>query len=174
MAANKLRYLYLATAALVLLGAAQSPQAEARKFIGVNPFCRTATYRRICTQMVNGASSWRDASANAMISARELATRVRDLVPLLKPAVAHLEPITQESIIKTCNDDFEGIVDDLEVSLQALQAGDIGTVRSHLSGALRSDCKDAMKEFGADFPLTKYASHLTIKVDNCLAVVMQN
>ncbi|KAL6577899.1 hypothetical protein OROMI_010227 [Orobanche minor] len=174
MAPNKFNYLYLATAALLLLGAARSPQAEARKFLGVNPFCRTASYRRICNQMVNGASSWRDASANAMISTRELAKRVRGLVPLLKPAIEHLEPITRDAIMATCVDNFDGIVDDLEVSLQALQANDLGTARSHLSGALRSDCKDAMKEFGADFPLNKYSRHLTIKVDNCLAVLMQN
>ncbi|KAL3636369.1 hypothetical protein CASFOL_020916 [Castilleja foliolosa] len=174
MGANKLRYLYLATAAIILLGAAQIPQAEARSFIGVNPFCRTANYRLICTKMVNGASSLRDATANAMISAHVLATRVRGLVPLLKPAVAHLQPISQESIIATCTEDFDAIVDDLEVSLQALQAGDIGTARSHLSGALRSDCKDAMKQFGVDFPLNKYATHLKIQVDNCLAVMMQN
>ncbi|KAL3644505.1 hypothetical protein CASFOL_009685 [Castilleja foliolosa] len=133
MGANKLKYLFLATATLILLGSALTPQAEARIFIGFNPFCRTATYRRICTQMVNGASSFTDASANAMISAHELATRVRGLVPLLKPAVAHLEPKTQESIIATCTEDFDGIVDDLEVSLQAMKAGDIGTARSHLS-----------------------------------------
>ncbi|KAI3452697.1 hypothetical protein Pfo_009361 [Paulownia fortunei] len=174
MAPKKFNYLFVAAATLLLLGAAQSHLAEASKFVGVNPFCRTASYRRICTQMVKGAVNWHDASVNAMKTTLELAKRIKDLVPLVKPAIDHLEPKSRDSIMKTCNEDFDGIVDDIEVSLQALEADDIGTVRSHLSGALTSDCADALKEFGADFPLSKFAGHLTRNVDNCLAVVMQN
>lgn len=177
MAPNKFNGLYLAAVALVLLiGAAQSPRAAARSFINVNPFCRTANYRRVCNQMVRGATTWSEASANAMDSTRELATRLKGLVPLLKPSIAHLKPITQDSIMKTCVENFDGIVDDMEVSLQAVQAGDMGTARSHLSAAFRTDCKDAMKESGAPFPvnLNKYSKHLNIHVDNCFAVLLQN
>lgn len=169
-----MNYLFMATAALLLLGAVQSPPAEARKFIGVNPFCRTASYRRLCTQMVNGAANWHDASVNAMKSTLELAKRIKNLVPLVKPAIAHLAPISRDSIMETCVENFDDIVDDIEVSLQALEADDIGTVRSHLSAAFTTDCEDALKEFGADFPLSKFARHLTREVDNCLAVLMQN
>ncbi|GER51539.1 plant invertase/pectin methylesterase inhibitor [Striga asiatica] len=173
MAPNKFNYLYLTTTLLLLVGPTQIPRTEAR-FAGVNPFCRTSNYRRICTRMVNGASTQTDASVNAMQSALDLARRVRALVPLLRPAVAGLSPATQESILATCAEDFEGIADDLAVSIEALAANDVGTARSHLSGALRSDCKDAMKEFGAEFPLNKFARHLSLQVDNCLAVLMQN
>lgn len=175
MAQKQFNYLFAAAAAAaLLLLATQSPlQAEARKFVGINQFCRTASYRRHCTQMVNGATTLEAASANAMNSTLVLAKRIRDLVPLLKPALAHLDPQSASDAMKTCNDDFDGIVEDVEVSLEAMRANDVGTVTAHLSAALRSDCEQAMKEVGADFPLKKYAGILTRSVDNCLAVIMQ-
>ncbi|KAL7149141.1 hypothetical protein ABFS83_05G019600 [Erythranthe nasuta] len=175
MAPKKFNYLFAAAAALILLGAAWIPlQAEARRFVGVNRFCHTASYRRICTQMVNGASDWRDASNNAMLATLDLARRLKDLVPILKPALSHLDPATVEEIMKTCDNDFYNVVDDLEVSLQAFKTNDIGAVAAHLSAALRTDCQEAMKAAGPEFPLNKYAGHLTRRVDNCLAVILQN
>lgn len=46
MAPNKLmNYVFIAAAALLLVGALESRQAEARNFAGVNPFCRTTSHR---------------------------------------------------------------------------------------------------------------------------------
>ncbi|KAH6801953.1 hypothetical protein C2S51_033399 [Perilla frutescens var. frutescens] len=170
-----MNYIMVVTATLLLLGAVQSPQAEARKFAGVNPFCRTASYRRSCTQMVSGAANWHDASANAIKATIDLAKRLKGLVPTIEPAIAHLEPMSRDSIRESCADSFDNVVDDLQVSLQALEAGDIGTVKSYLSSSVAADCRDSLKEFGigAEFPLNKYSDHLTQKVDNCLAVIMQ-
>ena len=168
-------YIFVAAAALLLLGAAQPPQAAARKFTGVNPFCRTASYRRVCTQMVGGAANQHDATVNAIKYVKEMAQRLRSLVPSIEPAIAHLHPNSQESIRLSCVDNFDGAVYDFDTALESLEAGDIYTVKSYLSAAASQECADAMKEFGIgdDYVLTKYSAHLTQQIDNCLAVLLQ-
>ncbi|PIN21112.1 hypothetical protein CDL12_06195 [Handroanthus impetiginosus] len=173
MAPIKFNYLFLTSATLLLLFAAQCPSAEARKFIGVNPWCHTASYRRLCTRMVAGATTWQDASVNAMKSTLGLAKGLQGVVNLVKPAIASLSKTSQESIIATCIDDFEGIVDDLEKSLQSMKIQDIGTIRSRLSAALSGDCEEALSEFHIQSPISRYAKLLHKEVDNCLAVLLQ-
>lgn len=166
-------YVLLAAAALLLLGSAQ---AEARKYVGVNPFCRTASYRRTCTQMVNGATNWQDAVVNAIKATRELAARLQAMVPVvIEPAIAKLEPASRDSVRETCAETYGSVVEDLDVGLSAFAAGDLGTAKTHLSAAIASECADALKEFGIgdEFVLTKYSNHLTRRVDNCLAVILQ-
>ncbi|KAL3835591.1 hypothetical protein ACJIZ3_010327 [Penstemon smallii] len=155
--------LFVTATALLLLAAAYGPTtADARAFIGVNPFCRTADYRRICTKMVNGATTL------------ALAQRVQAMVPLLKPVISHLEPQSQESIMSTCNEDFDSRIDDLQESLKALEINDIGTVRTRLSAAFSSDCMEELSQFGVECPFFKIVEFLQKEVDNCLAVVQQN
>ncbi|KAL1539340.1 hypothetical protein AAHA92_27969 [Salvia divinorum] len=164
--------IFIAAAALLLL---LGSQAEARKFVGVNPFCRTASYRRICTQMVSGAVNQHDASVNAIKSTIALAARLKVMVPTIEPAMQHLAPVSRDSIKKTCVSNFDSIVENLDVGLRAFQDGDVSTTTSYLSAAAVGDCVDAMQEFGigADLPLSKYSARLTQRVDNCLAVILQ-
>ncbi|KAG6396487.1 hypothetical protein SASPL_142638 [Salvia splendens] len=165
------KILIAAAALLLVLGS----QAEARKFVGVNPFCRTASYRRVCTQMVSGAVNQRDASVNAIKATIALADRLKSIVPTIEPGMAHLAPVSRDSIMKVCVSNFDNIVDNLGVGLRAVEEGDVSTATSYLSASTASDCVDAMLEFGigADFPLSKYSAHLTHRVDNCLAVILQ-
>ncbi|KAI3467560.1 hypothetical protein Pfo_024223 [Paulownia fortunei] len=173
MVPEKLNSLFLAVAALLLLFAGQIPPVEARKFIGVNPWCRTAYHRRLCTRMVKGAANWHDASVNSLRTTLELAKRLQGMVQLVKPAIADLEQKSQESIMATCIEDFDGTIDDLEKSLGSLEVRDIGTARSRLSAALSSECDQALAEFGIQSPLGRYAKVLYKEVDNCLAVILQ-
>ncbi|XP_051144180.1 uncharacterized protein LOC127260492 [Andrographis paniculata] len=152
--------------------------AEGRSYEGVNPFCRTASYRKLCTDMVKGAGNWHEASANAMQSALELAKKLKGMAPQpqkLPETVPARDPAAQRNqVMEICKDNLDGVVDDLESSLEALRSDDVGTVRSHLSGALRTDCQDAMRESKMDFPFSRYLGTMKANIDNCLAVVMQN
>ncbi|XP_075483552.1 uncharacterized protein LOC142523705 [Primulina tabacum] len=169
----QIKHLFLAGAALLLLCVTQTPSAEARRLLEVNAFCRTSSHPQLCTKMVNGAKNWHDASANAMKAALTVAKRLQSMAPQLKPAVSNLLPVSRESIMSTCVEDFDTIVSDLEESIKALDENDKGTLLAHLSAAYNSDCEDALNEFGADFPLSKIAGYLAKEVDNCLAVVQQ-
>ncbi|KAL3819261.1 hypothetical protein ACJIZ3_005166 [Penstemon smallii] len=173
MGPKKFSSLFVSATALLLLVATHYPAAEAR-FEGVNSWCRTADYRLLCTSMVAGAATQQDASVNAMKTTLDLVRRVQTFVPRLKPAISHLEPQSQESIMETCNEDFEGKIDDIETSIKAMQSKDIGTVSTRLSAAYHSDCVDALAEFGVDCPFSKFVQTLQRQVSNCLAVVQQN
>lgn len=170
MGPRKLMKLIAATLLVLLLGA-----AEARRFAGVNPFCRTASYRRICTQMVSGAANQHDAAVNAVKSTMTLAERLRALVPTIEPEIAHLPPLSRDSVRESCVQNFDSVVDNLGVSLRALEAGDIATAKTYLSASASAECADAINEFGigSELLLTKYSAHLTQRVDNCLAVILQ-
>ncbi|KAL2455210.1 Plant invertase/pectin methylesterase inhibitor superfamily protein [Abeliophyllum distichum] len=173
MAPKKFNYFSLFFLTLVALLLAQSTTTEARKFIGVNPFCTTASHKKLCTKMVNGATNMHDATQNAIQATLGLAKKIQSMSRLIEPAIANLEPVSQESIRSTCKESFENTIDDLETSLQALKDNDQGTLLTHLSAATSSDCDDALTEFGVDNPLSKVSGILAKEVDNCLAVVQQ-
>lgn len=163
--------LFLAT--VVLLFTAVAVEAQLR-FI-MNPLCRTSDYKRLCTRMVGRAGNLNQASANALQSTLNLARRARSKVYLLKPAIAHLEPQSQASIMSTCTDHFDNTVTDIEDSIQALRENEIGSLRAKLSAAYRSDCDDELQQFGVNSAkISRYIKLLRKEVDNCLAVVMQN
>ena len=170
----QLRFNYLfAVASLLLLVAAQSPPVEARKFTGVNQWCTTAFHRRLCTRMVNGAVTKNDAAMNALKTTLEYAKRLQGMIDMVKPSIARLSPKTQASIMSTCTDDLAGNIDDIEQSIASLQVNDLGTIYSHLSASLSSDCVDALTEYHVTSPLTKYAKLYHKEVDNCLAILTQ-
>lgn len=173
--AHETRFNYLfAVASLLLLMAAQSPPAEARKYIGVNQWCTTAYHRRLCTRMVNGAVTQNEATMNALKTTLEYAKRLQGMIDMVKPSIANLEPKTQEYIMSTCTEDLAGNIDDLETSITSLQSNDIGSILSHLSASLSSDCVAALTEYRIQSPIAKYAKLLHKEVDNCMAVLMQN
>lgn len=158
-----------ATAALLLVA------ADARKFIGVNPFCRTASHRLSCTEMVNGATNHHDASVNAVKSTMALAEKLKSLVPTIEPAIAQLNPKAKSTIMESCAKRFDEAIDYLKMSIEAIDAGDVYTAKTYLSAAAADYCKDAVEEFdvGKELPLIRFSRMLNLKVDNCLAVVLQ-
>lgn len=139
----------------------------------INKFCKTATSKRLCTRMVGGATNLHDASANAIKATLTLAKEIQSMSGAVIPAVKKLKGVTKDSILKTCHDSFENAVDDLNLSLQALDADDHGTVMIRLSAALPSDCGDALKEFGVSFPLQNIYKFYSRYLDSTLAVVTQ-
>ncbi|KAL8035849.1 hypothetical protein ABFS82_12G119700 [Erythranthe guttata] len=174
MAQKKFNYLFVAAAAaLLLLLAAEGPTAGARSFAGVNPWCRTASHKRLCNKMVKNATNWHDASVNSLRTTLELAKRLPGMVPMVKPAISTLEIKSQKSILDSCIEDFEGRIVDMEKSLGSIQVQDIGSVMSRLSAALHGDCEEALAEFHVDSPVAKYTKLLHKEVDNCLAVILQ-
>ncbi|XP_022882281.1 uncharacterized protein LOC111399249 [Olea europaea var. sylvestris] len=173
MASKKFNYFSLLFLTLVALPIAQSTTMEARKSTGVNQFCTTASHKELCTKMVNDATNMHDATQNAILATLDLAKKIHFMSHLIEPAIATLEPISQESVRSTCKDNFENTIDDLETSLQALKDNDQGTLLTLLSASISSDCEDALKQFGVDNPLGKITGHLAKEVDNCLAVVQQ-
>ncbi|CAA2960227.1 pectinesterase inhibitor-like [Olea europaea subsp. europaea] len=141
--APKILLLFLAMAAILFL--AQSTQAQEP----VNEFCKTASHKILCTKMVNGAKTMHDASKNAIENTLNAAKKLQAMSNLIGPVLSRLKPVTKDSILSTCVEDFETTVDDLERSLQALEEKDEGTLLTHLSAAYNSDCTDAFQEMGA-------------------------
>ncbi|KAG8383199.1 hypothetical protein BUALT_Bualt05G0159700 [Buddleja alternifolia] len=167
MAEFKFNYLFLATAAVVLIAASNSPFAAARSYIGVNQFCRTSDYRRICTKMVKNATTWQEASLNAVTATLELAKRIQAVAPLMKP-------VLDEKLMKTCQDQIDSQVEDIETSFNALKRNDTASIHTRLGAALSNEsCQDTVKESGVEFPLAKAFGYLSRHVDNSLAVVLQ-
>ncbi|KAL2510261.1 uncharacterized protein Fot_33908 [Forsythia ovata] len=168
---NYFSLLFLAMACLPLL--AQSTQAQQPG--PVNEFCKTASHKELCTKMVNGAKNLHDASKNAMESTLIAAKKLQSMTKLIGPTLSAMRPITKDSILSTCQENFDNAVDDLETSLQSLENKDEGTLLTHLSAATASDCSDAFAEMGAKLPppLSSHVDYVFKLVSNCLAVVEQ-
>lgn len=147
------------------------------KALGINPFCRTSDYRRICNIMVRGADNWHDATRNAIQSSLEVATTLQTLTPLLDTALGRVPAKSKDSTTSTCKETFDDTVDNLKQCLKFLDNNDTGSLNIHLSAAVSvTDCQDAFQEFGAALPprVAKIAEDLSKHVSNCLAVSQQN
>ncbi|CAI9779361.1 unnamed protein product [Fraxinus pennsylvanica] len=158
------------TALLLLVQSTQSQQPEP-----VNEFCKTASHKELCTKMVNGSKTMHDASKNAMENTLVAAKKLQSISNLIPPALSSMRATTQESILATCQDNFDNTVYDLETSLESLEKKDQGTLLTYLSAATISDCTDAFEEMGADVPpaLSTEMDYVFKLVSNCLAVVQQ-
>ena len=158
----------------MMLGLFASP-AEA-KYKGINPFCRTSDYRRICNMMVRGATNWHDASRNAIESGLRAATLLQKLTPQLDQALEGIDPSTKADTVSTCKDTFDSAADNMKQALVFFDTNDVGGLNSYLSATISiSDCQDAFKEAGADLPssVAKVSNNLAMQVSNCLAVIQQ-
>ena len=172
MASKRYQSFSLVFLAMVTLILTQS--AEAR-FRGINQFCKTSDYRALCTRMVHGAASLREATANAIHSALGLATQMQSMIHLIEPTLVDLPPQSKDSIIQTCKENFDSSVDNLNQALQYLSAGDSNSMNSYLSAVTTSDCSDGFQQLGALIPdkLAKIVGLLDREVSNCLAVSLQ-
>lgn len=170
--ANYNSFSLLLLAIVTLLLASQNADAQ----IPVNQFCKTATYKILCSRMVHGATNLQDASDRAIKVAVHLANKIQSLIPQVIQAASQLEPTMKSQIVDTCKESFENTVEDLNLSLQLLQQGDMGGVGTRLSAAFDSDCLDALKEQGVAIPSllrVKYSKFERV-MDNALAVAFQS
>lgn len=125
--------------------------------------------------MVKGATSHHDAIKNAIESTMVVAKQLRGMVPTIEPAIANLQPIARESVMKVCVERYDGVIDLLNMSLEALEAGDIPMLNSDLSGIAADYCEEAMEEdnVGMDLPIHKYSQQLARDAWNILDVATQ-
>lgn len=174
MALKMHRHFTIFCLVMVMLGLFASP-TEA-KYKGINPFCRTSDYRRMCNVMVRGATNWHDATRNAIQSALRASMVLQKLTPQLDQALEGVDPATKAETVSTCKDIFDGAVDNMKQALVYFDTNDMGGLNSYLSAAVGiDDCQDAFKQAGAALPpaVTKISNNLAMQVSNCLAVTQQ-
>lgn len=160
---------------LLVLLALNAQNAEA-KYKGINQFCRTCDYRRLCNTMVHGATNWHDATRNAVEATLKVATMLRNMHPLLDNALNNVPPKSKADVLATCKDNFDSEVDNLKQALVFIENNDAGSLNSYLSAAISiTDCTEAFNQFGAAMPpiVAKTSDMLTKQVSNCLAVSQQ-
>ncbi|VFQ89955.1 unnamed protein product [Cuscuta campestris] len=159
---------------LLLCGGANAFLPAFKPGSPVSQFCKTASSKRLCTRMVGGAANLHDATANSIRATLELAEKLRAMSgTVISAATTGLPADSKDSIVKTCDESFEDVVDDLKLSLEALKAKDNGTLMTRLSAALLSDCGDALDDFGVGYPLKTTIKLYARYLDNTLAVVTQ-
>nr|GMD15058.1 pectinesterase inhibitor-like [Ipomoea batatas] len=147
--------------------------AGSRKVYDASKYCQTADDKKLCEQMVAGAQNLHDASEKAILATKQYAKKIEGESTAVDSAVKDLPPKTKKSIVDTCKESYKRAVSDLDRSLKALLDNDKGTLMTHLSAALDSDCEDAVNEFGVKFPLQHDMKRYDAELDNALAVVTQ-
>ncbi|KAG5520840.1 hypothetical protein RHGRI_033419 [Rhododendron griersonianum] len=168
--------LFVAAAAVVLLFAAGG--AEAR-FKGINQWCRTSDYKALCTQMVKGATTQKDAIANAVTTTLDVTLRMGPLLDGLGAVEFNLPNVTKDAVVSTCRDSFGSATDNLKDALLYLQKVDdpyttldrIQTAETNLYG-----CADAVTQMGGRWvntPLARASKIIFKFASNCLAVATQ-
>ncbi|GFY88258.1 hypothetical protein Acr_06g0001980 [Actinidia rufa] len=149
--------------------------AEAR-FKGINPWCLTADYRFLCTKMVKGATTQEVAIANAVQATLNATTRMAPKLEGLVQAVAYLPELSKESVISTCRDSYDKVVENLNEALNFMKVNDDQSVLDRVDTAESSisDCLVALKEMGGNTEsLAKTSRILYRYVSNAMAVATQ-
>ncbi|KAL3511318.1 hypothetical protein ACH5RR_030719 [Cinchona calisaya] len=152
-----------------------SQNANGSGQIGVNQFCKTSNNKQLCNRMVNGATNLHDASVNAIKVAIYVANKIKTLTPIVVEAASNLDENLKKQIVDGCVESFSDTIDDLNLSLDLFNKGDMGGVGTRLSAAFDSQCMDSLKEQGVAVPsLLKINDNFAKIVDNTLAVVFQS
>lgn len=112
--------------------------------------------KNLCTNLVKGAKTWNEALTNVVHTIMDEAKKSK---PLIEGLPQHLPPtllaISKDSIVKTCNEAYENVLDNLNKVLENLRTGDpMGSIDVELSATLDAfgDCTDGLNEFGVDDP----------------------
>ncbi|KAK3041833.1 hypothetical protein RJ639_000349 [Escallonia herrerae] len=158
---------FLAVAALAFA----SNDAEAQ----VNPFCNTATDKALCTSMVNEAKTQKEATVNAISFTLEKAKLMKPMVDGLMGTLPKiLSLVSKDSLVQTCNDNYESTVDDLAGAIEDINTGDkFNSVPTKLSAVGLTDCADSLKDFNVVSPLGKLNDEINNYASSCLAVARQ-
>lgn len=140
---------------------------------GGNKFCKATDAGEemaLCVKLVKGAKTWEKALRNTVRAiAAELKKDKRFFDSIPKHLPGELEPISKDSILATCKDAHDSVVDSVNKVLENIKDGDPqGSIDTELSATLSalSDCTDGMDQFGVDDPdivktrdvVEKYAS----------------
>ncbi|KAK1403286.1 PMEI domain-containing protein [Heracleum sosnowskyi] len=158
-------------------GKSQAPSSShgPHSFPGpVNEFCRTADHKELCTRMVRGATNLHDATKNAVESALNIALKLQQMYTMLEPALKNVPPKTKKSVLETCRQNFDNIVDDLKTGLDYIDKNDLPSLNVHLSAVTSSDCSDAFDGALMPRPVADRITMMTDAADNCLAVSEQS
>lgn len=165
-------YLSLAILATVLVVSASAGGGGGG---GGGSFCGGAEDPALCKQLTGGAKTWGAAMTNAIngVSAKVNAgKRTVDVIASKLPR--NLKPITKQSIIGTCHEDLDNIIDNLKQCLGYVKSDPTSALKFHLSAITFSDCTDGLEEFGLDVPeATQFADEI-LRLTSALLAVSQN
>jgi pectinesterase inhibitor-like protein len=165
--------LFLAIFALFLSHNAEAKHKNQR---GINPICKSVPNMRLCSVIVNGATNAHDAAINAIHAAIKTSKRIQTMTPLIAKAATNLGPAARDALVKSCSEDFEDTVGELETGIRYISRGDMSGADSYLSGAVSttSDCRDAVTEQGSTvLALDKIIDHFNEVMDATLTLVHQ-
>ncbi|KAK3028219.1 hypothetical protein RJ639_039502 [Escallonia herrerae] len=170
MAFGNYKSFSLAILAVVALAFA-SNAAEAQ----VNPFCNTATDKALCTSMVNGAKTQKEATVNAINFTLEKAKLMKPMVDGLTGTLPKiLSLVSKDSLVQTCNENYESLIEDLVGAIEDIKTGDkFNSVPTKLSAVGLTDCADSLKDFSVVSPLGKLNDEINNYASSCLAVARQ-
>lgn len=163
----------LLAASILLTIFINSSTAVAGRGRGGNKFCKATNAGEemaLCVKLVNGATTWDAALTNTV---RAIDAEVKKDQPLFdaipKYLPQQLKPVSKNSILSTCKEAHDSVVDGVQMVLENIRNGDPqGSIDTELSATLSalSDCTDGMDEFGVNDPeivrtrdiVQKYAS----------------
>ncbi|KAL3511319.1 hypothetical protein ACH5RR_030720 [Cinchona calisaya] len=131
--------------------------------------------RVLCNTLVNGATTWNAALSNVIDGALKQVKPIKPIIDDLgKNLPSSLRQVSKDSIVETCKESYESVVDEFNGALGNIKTGDkFGSINTQLSAALSSltECVDALGEFGVDAgELKKFQSILEKYASLSLAV----
>lgn len=124
----------------------------------------------LCVKLVNGAKTWEQALISVVQAIDVEAKRDKPLFDSIpKHLPRQLKPVSKSSILSTCKEAHQNVLDGVQDVLGNIQSGDpMRSIDTELSATLSalSDCTDGLDEFGVDDPeivkardtVEKYAS----------------
>lgn len=138
-------------------------------------FCDTADDKVLCAQLIGGAKTWDEAMTNALNGVLKKAAggkSVADVVAVKLPAA--LKPITKESIVSSCHETYDFIMDHLKDCIGFVKDDPTSALRYYLSDISYSECLEGLTQFGLPdvAEATQYTQEIA-KLDSVLLAVAE-
>ncbi|KAL3819262.1 hypothetical protein ACJIZ3_005167 [Penstemon smallii] len=134
----------------------------------INPFCKSAVDKVLCTQLVNNANNWPAAMTNALNAVLQKAKAAKPIADTIGSKLpSQLQPQLKKSIGATCHEMYGTIIYNLEQCLGFVKKDTGSSLKTCLSAISFSECVDEMEEFEVDLPEKDTGSSLK----TCLSAI---
>ena len=139
---------------------------------GGGHFCSGAEDPALCKQLTGGAKTWGAAMTNAINGVIARVNAGKSTIDVIGSKLPrNLKPVTKQSIMGTCQEDLENIIDNLQQCLEFVKNDPSSALKFHLSAITLSDCTDGLEEFGLNVPeATQFADEVLSLTSALLAV----
>lgn len=121
-------------------------------------YCKLAEDKELCQILVEGANTAVEATVRAIKISIVIAKKMEPMVDKFIKSL-DMPPDSKNTVINTCNKDYQKVIDNLSAALNDVNKGDTAGGNAKLLTPTMTDCVASLDQCNVAAPLVKKAKH---------------